>query len=280
MTAVDDGPHIPPAGKGPAWQESWSLDWYDPESGAAGAYRLRTDWARRTAEVRTWTAIGAEVAKDVQTIVRPGDTPGGGHVGTLRFGDLLVRTVMPLRSYVVAAGRPGSEVQYTAFTEPFRFSMSGQRADPGGEYYESFGRVTGTVQAGGRALELSTYAFYRHIWGVPATDTHPVQSVRGVFGEDLFFSIVEYRTPTGRAPLGYLFEGGEFHGVEKVRFRTETDDGGTPRGCDLLIATADRRDFRIPGVVAVSTGDGPGFATFDLGRRRGGGILEVHDHRG
>jgi hypothetical protein len=277
LTAVDDGPHIPPAGSDPAWQETWSLDWYDPESGVAGAYRLRMDWAGRTAEARTWTAIGAEVATDVQTTALPGDVPWDGDVGTLRVGDLRVRTVEPLRSCVVAAGRLGSEVQYTAFTDPFRFSMSGQRTDPGEEYYESFGTVTGTVRTGGRALELSTHGFYRHTWGVPATHTDPVQSVRGVFGEDLFFSIVEYQTASGRAPLGYLFEGEEFHGVEKARFRTETDDAGAPRACDLLIATADRRDFRIPGVVAVGTGDGPGFATFDLGRRRGGGILEVHD---
>ncbi len=116
---------------------------------------------------------------------------------------------------------------------------------------------------------------------VPNADAHPVQSVQsvhGMFGDDLFFSIVEYRTPAGSAPLGYLFEGGEFRGVEKARFRTETDSGA-PRRCDLLVATADRRDFRIPGAVTSEARNGPGFATFDLGRRRGTGLLELHDQR-
>jgi hypothetical protein len=63
--------------------------------------------------------------------------------------------------------------------------------------------------------------------------------------------------------------------VEKARFRTEAGSG-VPRGCDLLIATADRRDFRIPGRVAAAARNGPGFATFDLGRRQGSGILELY----
>ena len=63
--------------------------------------------------------------------------------------------------------------------------------------------------------------------------------------------------------------------MEKARFRTESGSG-VPHGCDLLIATADRRDFRIPGRVAAAVRDGPGFAMFDLGRRQGSGILELH----
>jgi hypothetical protein len=273
FTAVDDGLHMPPGGSDPAWQESWSLDWFDPAARAAAAYRIRLNRATSTAEVCTWALIDGKVAARTQTSVLPDDEDAG----AVRVGDLHICTVQPLRSCIVTAG-PGSGVAYTAATDAFRFSMSGQRADPGGEYYESFGTVTGTVSGGGRVAKVSGHGFYRHSWGVPSAGTHPVQSVHGMFGDGLFFSVVEYRTPAGSAPLGYLFEDGEFHGVEKARFRTEIDSG-VPRGCDLLIATADRRDFRIPGEVISAARNGPGFATFSLGRHRGTGILELHGQR-
>ena len=231
------------------------------------------NWGASTAEVRTWALIDGQVTSRAQT----SRLPDNRDLGALRAGDLRLRTVQPLRSCILTAG-PDTEVTYTAATKAIRFSMSGQRADPGAEYYESFGTVTGTVSGGGRAVQVSARGFYRHSWGVPNAGTQPVQSVYGMFGDDLFFSIVEYRTPAGNAPLGYLFEDGEFHGVEKARFRTDIDSGA-PRGCNLLIATADRRDFRIPGAVTSAVRNGPGFATFDLGRRRGTGILELHDQR-
>jgi hypothetical protein len=271
FTALDDGPHTPPGGSSPSWQECWSFDWQDPATAAAGAHRIRLIPAAGAAETGSWVLAGGTLSGGSQTC----RLPWAGETGAVRAGRLSLRAVQPLRSYIVTAG-PGTEVSYTAAADAFRFSMSGQRADPGGDHYESFGIVTGTVHAGGRPVEVTGPGFYRHSWGVPRPDTRPVQSAHGTFGDDLFFSVTEYCTPEGRVPLGYLVEDGEFHGVEKARFRTEIDGSGLPRRCDLLIATADRRDFRIPGAVTSAAPGGPAFATFDLGRRRGTGLLELH----
>jgi hypothetical protein len=274
FSAVDDAPHIPPGADAPAWQECWSLDWHDPAARAAAVYRIRVAQGGRTAEVRTWTLTDGSVTSRTQA---PG-LSAGPDAGSLRAGDLCLRVLQPLRSYAVTTG-PDADLTYTAATDAFRFSMSGQRADPGGEHYESFGTVTGTLRGGSRPAEVTAQGFYRHSWGPPTVGTQLMQSVHGMFGAGLFFSIAEYRTPAGSAPLGYIFEDGEFHGVEKARFRTETDDSGLPRGCDLLIATADRRDFRILGTVTAATRNGPGFAAFVLGRHRGTGIIEGHHQR-
>ena len=165
--------------------------------------------------------------------------------------------------------------------------MSGQRADPGGEHYESFGAVTGTIRsrtgsrpdAAAEAVKVDGQGFYRHSWGAPNPGAQLVRSVHGMFDAGLFFSVAEYRTPAGSAPLGYIFEGGEFHGVEKARFRTDPDEAGLPRRCDVLLATADRRDFRITAALVPATSDGPQFAAFVLGKYRGSGLFERH-HRG
>ena len=273
LTAADDGPHLPPHGRDPSWQESWSLDWYDPAARAAAAYRIRVNWGASTAEVRTWALIDGQVTSRAQTSRLPDDRDVGA------CGPATCACAPSSRSARASSG-PGRirEVTYTAATKAIRFSMSGQRADPGAEYYESFGTVTGTVSGGGRAVQVSAHGFYRHSWGVPNGGTQPVQSVHGMFGDDLFFSIVEYRTPAGNAPLGYLFEDGEFHGVEKARFRTDIDSGRAPR---MRPADSDRRPARLPDP-----------RRRDLGRPRrtrvrhlrprpapGTGILELHDQR-
>jgi hypothetical protein len=270
LTATDGGPHCPTA-RAVEWLETWSIDWYDPASRVGGAYRLRVDWVRGAAHANAWIALENRVTTHTESVLPPRDT------GMLDFGAWKLHTIEPLQSCVMTGEHSDTEIEYAAFTDPFRFSMSGRRAEPGGEHYETVGTVIGTVRAGETVVDVTARGFYRHGWGAPDAATCPVQSVRGVFGSDLFFSVVEYRTATGRAPLGYLFEDGAFHGVEKARFRTETDGSGAPRGCDLLIATADRRDFRIPGVVVAQGSDRLGFGTFDLGRRRGTGLLRLHD---
>jgi hypothetical protein len=284
FAAVDDAPHLPPDAGAPAWRECWSLDWHDPATGSAAAYRVRAA-ADGAAEVRTWTLAGGSVIGRSWT----SRLDGGPDPGTLRAGGLRLRTLEPLRSYAVTTD-PGAgpsqavDLTYTAATDAFRFSMSGQRADPGGEHYESFGTVTGTIRGrtGSRpataaeAVKVDGLGFYRHSWGVPNPGPQLVRSVHGMFEAGLFFSVAEYSTPAGRAPLGYVFEGGEFHGVEKARFRAETDESGLPRSCDVLLATADRRDFRIVTALAPATGTGPQFAAFALGKYRGSGLFERH----
>jgi hypothetical protein len=284
FAAIDDAPHLPPDADRPAWREGWSFDWHDPATESAAAYRLDAA-ADGTAVVRTWTLTDGSVTDRTWTsrlAVNP-DT------GTLRAGGLCLRGLEPLRSYAVTIDPdvgPSrvADLTYTAATDAFRFSMSGQQADPGGEHYESFGTVTGTIRGrtGMRtttaveAVKIDGQGFYRHFWGVPNPGTRLVRSVHGMFDAGLFFLAAEYSTPAGRAPLGYIFEGGEFRGVEKARFRTETDDSGLPRSCDVLLATADRRDFRIVATLAPVMGEGPQFAALVLGKYRGSGLFEHH----
>lgn len=271
LTEADDGPHAP-LGDIEAGGETWSFDWYDPKARVGGAYRLSVDWSVRTAEATAWSAVDDRVSTHRERVQCPLD-------GTaLNLGAWQLRTIEPLRSFLLTGTRTGTELEYAAFTDPFRFSMSGQRVHLSGRHYESVGTVVGVLCAGGRAIDVTARGFYRHAWGVVTNPLlRKVQTVRAAFGADLFVSITEFQNSEGYAPLGYLFEGGGFHGVEKARFRTEVGHSGDPRGCDLLIATADRRDFRIPGLVITRGAGSLGFATFELGRRRGAGVLHIHD---
>jgi hypothetical protein len=284
FAAIDDAPHRPPDADGPGWQECWSLDWHDPATGSAAAYRVRAV-ADAAAEVRTWALTNGSVTGHKWT----SRLDVGPDTGTLGASGLRLRTLEPLRSYglttYAGTGRPHPvDLTYTGATDAFRFSMSGQRAEPGGDYHESFGTVTGTIRKGAgshlataaKVVTIDGQGFYRHSWGVANTRTQVVRSVHGMFDSGLFFSVAEYRTPAGSATLGYIFEGGEFHGVEKARFHTETDESGPPRSCDVLLATADRRDFRIVATLAPATGEGPQFAAFVLGKYRGSGLFECH----
>ena len=153
FSAIDDSPHIPPGAEAPAWQECWSLDWHDPAAPAAAVYRIRVARGGRTAEVRTWTLSDGGVTSRTQA----SGLYANPDAGSLRVGDLCLRVLAPLRSYGVTAG-PYADLTYTAATDAFRFSMSGQRADPGGEHYESFGTVTGTVGDGSRAAGVTAQA--------------------------------------------------------------------------------------------------------------------------
>lgn len=273
LSDIDDGPHVPPGDGADDWRECWSFDWHDPVAGVAGAYRVRVARAGRAAEVHGWTLDAGEVTSRIRASGLPVDPDSGG----VRAGGLSLRPLQPLRSYAVTAG-PDADLTYASQTGAIRFSMSGQRADPG-EHYESFGTVTGTARAAGGLADVTAQGFYRHSWGAPRVGARLVQWAHGAFGAGLFFSIAEYAISSGSAPFGYIFEDGEFHGVEKARFRTEADGSGRPRGCDLLVATADRRDFRILGTVTSAAPGGPGFATFSLGRHRGAGIIEVNPGR-
>jgi hypothetical protein len=170
----------------------------------------------------------------------------------------------------------GIDLRYRSYTDPFAFSFSGQRVRPGGERRESFGEVSGSVVIAGQALEVSGMAFLQHRWGPADREVAPVRTARGSFGADMFFNVADYQTTAGAVSLGYLYEGEEFHAVEKSRLITGLSSAARPHGCDLLIATADRRDFRIQGQL-LPAGDHLGFAAFDLGRRRGYGAFETHD---
>jgi hypothetical protein len=274
LRAFDDGPHLSTGDNTPDWRESWALDWHDRAAGVAAVYRVQTALAGRGTQARSWILADGGISARVET-ARPGAQPDSRGA---QAGGLGLRALVPLRSYSVAAGA-GTELTYTSGTDTIRFSMSGQRAEPG-EHYESFGTVAGTVRDdGGRLTEIAGLGHYRHSWGMPDPSARLVRSVHGTFGGGLFFTVSEYLTPAGTVAAGYLADDGEFHGVEKARFGVETDLLGRPQGIDLMIATADRRDFRILGTVTAAAVDGPGFTEFSLGRYRGSGVIEMHPQR-
>jgi hypothetical protein len=151
-------------------------------------HRIHLDPARNVAEVHTWVAVDGDATGTVDAIDLAAATDGGN--GGVQVAELDVRTIDPLRSFAFTAGSV-AELRYTAFTDSFMFSMSGQRVDPGGERYESFGTVAGIVRVCGQAVEVSASGFHRHAWGASSPGVRLVQSAHGVFGEDLFFSVVE-----------------------------------------------------------------------------------------
>jgi hypothetical protein len=267
----DAGLHLAPFDNSAGYGESWWLQWYAPDTGLAGAHQLTLDHGRRTVAINTWLLIDGQLTASAVTSPLADVREQG--AGDLQVDDLTITSLEPLRSFSMSLAGV-AELRYDAAVDAFQFSMSGQRIDLGTDSYDSVGTVTGRVRVGGRDIDVSAPAFHRHAWGTVADNIHPVQAACAVFSDDLFFSIVEYDSPAGRHPLGYLFAAGEFHGVEKIRFRTAFDTHGRPGSCDLLIATADRRDFRVPGAAIAANGS-LALATFRLAGCEGGGVLAV-----
>jgi len=270
---ADDGIHPTTSGD-TRWRESWEFDWADVDRRLGGGCRVVLHRGTSTCEVRWWLVVDGAVVEDSHEIVEL-PAPAVGRPLDLHLGSVALRAVHPLRSTrITSAG--GSSLIFTAFGEPFTFSFSGQRVTAGDRHYEWPGSVRGTLRlAGGRTVEVDARAFHRHAWGVPSPTAPVVDAVRAVADDDVFVAVSWHRTPEGRRlPLGYIHVGEEFHGVEKARLHVDRDDSGRPRGCDLLVATADRRDFRLIGsVIAAADGESPALTEFRFGGVRAGGIL-------
>jgi hypothetical protein len=235
--------------------------------------------------VWNWTVLGDRVAGHFQSLVLPLPRED---LADMAVGGMHLQTVKPLTAYHLDAEYPAEQVsasvRYEAFTEPFAFGLDGEGVTIGTSHYETFGRVSGTVRAGGRDTEISGWAFQDHSWG--PRDWRSLRSHRWIcatFSEDLFFSVSTFVTAEGRRAGGYVFDGG-FHGVAEVSFGTRiADDGHSPEGCDVRVWTTDGRGYHLTGTcraTAVNSHDGGWFATdgmcvFEMGGRLGTGLLEV-----
>jgi hypothetical protein len=147
--------------------------------------------------------------------------------------------------------------------------------------------VHGSIQADGAERSVEAYAFQDHSWGSRIWAS--LLSHRwsyAVFGEDLFLSIAKFIGEGGTYSRGYVFDGGRFFALGDLAFNTViADDGHSPLGCELHIATLGGPTYRVVGEVAVSsvsTHDGgyfvtDGFANFTCGERTGTGILQVNE---
>lgn len=282
-----DGGHRPPPGSDETWQESWYTGWFDPVANAAGFYHLGLQRNRGLADLWNWTAVDGRVAGKHQslTIPLPDDD-----LSDVRLPGLHVQTRKPLLSYQIDATYStgvSSSVVYEAFTPPFSFSLTDHTTDLGHDHYESCGRVHGTVEAGGSQIEVEAYAFQDHSWGsrvYASLLTH--RWSYAVFGEDLFLSIAKFVGAGGTYVRGYVFDRGTFFALGDLAFNTIiADDGHSPLGCDMVIATVAGPRYRVLGTVAVSSISShnsgyfatDGFANFTCGDRTGTGILEVNE---
>jgi hypothetical protein len=280
----DDGSHDVPPDADEFWQESWFLGWYDPARKAAGFHHLGLQRVRQRADVWSWIAVDGAVVGKYQNLRLP--LPAD-DLSDLTLGPLHVLTKTALRSSAVSAAYDNgnrSDVVYESFTDPFSFSLGG---DIGKDHYESMGRVTGTVTAGGVETEVAGWAYSDHSWGPRRWGmllSH--RWLWATFGPDLFVSAFLFNTATGRMDFGYVYDGGEFQGVTRVDTGARVaDDGHSPTGCDARLWTADGRGYHITGtceVTSVTTHDEgvfltDGMSTFECGGRLGTGIFEVSE---
>jgi hypothetical protein len=284
-----DGGHAAPPGSDQTWQESWYTGWFDPVTHAAGFYHLGLQRNRGIADVWNWTALDGAVVGKFQSLDLPIPDED---LSDLRLPGLHVRTRKPLLSYQVDATYSSglsSSVVYEAFTPPFSFSLTDHTTELGNDHYESCGRVYGSIQAGGKEVEVEAFGFQDHSWGprvYASLLTH--RWCYAVFGEDLFLSIAKFVGEGGTYSRGYVFDSGHFYALGDLAFNAViADDGHSPLGCDLDIATVDGPAYRVAGKVAVSSissHDGgyfatDGFSTFKCGDRAGTGILQVNELR-
>ena len=295
----DDGSHVPPPDADESWQESWFLGWYDPARRAGGFHHLGLQPIRQRADLWSWIALDGAVVGKYQNLRLP--LPAD-DLSDLTLGSLHLLTKTPLRSYAVSAAYDDgnrSDVLYEAFTDPFAFSLDAG-ADIGKDHYESMGRVTGTVTVAGAETgglhqppptqtEVAGWAYQDHSWGPRHWGmllSH--RWVWATFGPDLFCSAFSFTTPRGRMDFGYVFDGGEFRGVNRMETGARVaDDGHSPVGCDARIWTADGRGYRITGTCEVTSATShdegvfftDGMSVFECGGRLGTGIFEVSELR-
>lgn len=280
----DDGTHAVPQDADEFWQESWFLGWYDPAKRAAGFHHLGLQGVRQRADLWSWIAIDGNVVGKYQNLRLP--LPAD-DLSDLTLGPLHVLTKTPLQSYAVSAAYENgnrSDVVYEAFTDPFSFSLGG---DIGKSHYESMGRVTGSVTAGGVETEVAGWAYQDHSWGPRHWGSVLAHRwLWATFGPDLFCSAFTFTTPRGRVDFGYVYDGGEFRGISRVDTGARTgDDGISPSGCDARLWTADGRGYHITGsceVTSVTSHDEgffvcDGMTVFECGGRLGTGIFEVNE---
>jgi hypothetical protein len=282
----DDSSHPVPADADETWQESWFLGWYDPAKRAGGFHHLGLQRVRQRADLWSWIAVDGAVVGKYQNLrlALPSDD-----LSDLTLGPIHVLTKTPLRAYAASVAYENgsrSDVVYEAFTDPFAFSLDAG-ADIGKDHYESMGRITGTVTAGGRETPVSGWAYQDHSWG--PRHWNKLLSHRwlwATFGPDLFCSAFSFTTPKGRMDFGYVFEGGEFRGVVRMDTGARVaDDGHSPVGCDARLWTADGRGYRITGdcqvTSATSHDEGifftDGLSVFECGGRLGTGLFEVSE---
>lgn len=290
LTEAEYGRHEPPADAAESWQESWGFAWHDPIREAGGINHLSI-WRRRgIADVWSWVALGGKVVGKYQCLhLKPPerDFPNwslGGQTVTLE-GPRACRLAL---EYADA----GAELRYEMSEDPFAFPVDAEGMTWGASHYESIGRVTGTVTAGGEAVEVDGMAWQDHSWGPRRwADTLSHRWVMASFGPDLFISAIGAITAAGPTPIpiGFVYDHGRLHRLHSVSFGARVgDDGHSPEGCDARIVTADGNGYHLTGEVHTSSPSShtegfwitDGLCRYEMGGRMGAGIFEVQELNG
>ena len=282
----DKHSHQPSETDGDSFHETWYLAWYDHRRKAVGFHHIGQYRKTGVADVWSWIAVDGQVIAHYEELELP--LAEGDHTD-FELGGITVRVKDDLTQLVdVTHGAVGSNVEYTAFTRPFSFSMDDHGVGYGAGHLESMGRVTGTVSTPDGPVEISGFAYHDHSWG--ARDYGAVICQRwiyGVFGPDLFFSAMSFVLPNDTIMhRGFVFDQGEFHGIEHADYgiRVATD-GHTPEACDMTIRTADGRAYRAGGQVTTSATSRhhggyfqtDGFGPIQLGGRVGSTQIHIRE---
>jgi hypothetical protein len=287
ISVEDNGAHPAPPGADDSWQESWALVWHDPVRRAGGLHHIGLQRVRGIADVWSWVALDGAVVGKFQSLELPLPTED---LPDFVLGGLSVSTKDPLRSFAFSAAFGGdarADLAYEAFIEPFAFSLNADGSTIGKDHYESVGRVEGTLAAGDREVGVSAFAWQDHSWGPRRwTDILAHRWIMATFGPDLFFSVMTVVTAAGRFPMGFVYDGGTFHGIASVDVgATVADDGHSPASCDARIWTTSGGGYHLTatvGAASPSSHEGhfwftDGLAQYECGGRLGAGILEVHE---
>jgi hypothetical protein len=285
------GGHQPPEGAEESWQESWGFAWHDPKRRAGGINHISI-WRRRgVADVWSWVALDGQVVGKYQNLNLPlpdEDFPNwalGGQRVTTESG----RRCRLQLSYDTAE----ADLNYESHTAPLAFPLNVDGSTWGDSHYESIGRINGTVSAGGaEPVAVSGFAWQDHSWGPRRwADTLSHRWIMASFGPELFMSVLTVITEAGpeAVPMGFVFERGDLHFLDRITFGTRiADDGHSPAGCDAEIWTKAGHGYHVTGQVHTASPSShvegfwftDGLATFECGGLLGAGILEVQDLKG
>lgn len=222
LTPADDGLH--PPGPQALWQESSLVAFVDPAQGLAGFHRIGMHPNRGQASIYSWTQVDGKV---VSRAKRTGlALPTGPVTGTTLEG-VSFETPDPLRTCRIRVDRDGvqTDVLFESFTGPVQMNMDGAGATVGRGHYDSLGKVTGHITAGGLRRPFDGVGFLDHSWGA--------RDGRSILAHRWFMAVLDERNHLntfpgvglkGRGMVGYLVLDGVFSKVADVKSELHVGD--------------------------------------------------------
>lgn len=285
--------HHPSGDETAPFVENWLLAWHDPVTRTGGYHHFGLRRGDGLADCWHWVALEGEVVGKTHRLTAPipEEPMSDMTLAGARFG-----TREPFQCYFLESsfdhnpsGPVALRLEFTAFAAPISFNQDEGSVALGAGHYESMGRVTGIVTVGERTVAVSAFAFKDHSWGGRDYGSLPAYRwVWATFGEDLFLYAATASTDAGQRVWGYVCERGTIDPI--VDFQANAciaDDGVMPVGCESRIWTQSGRGLRLRGEVDTASLHAhfgnffmvDGLAVYELGGRRGVGLLETSQLR-